>query len=244
MPPRSIAERSDTGDSCLARSRARSPPSEEPGAPRLFSSQKNAPSGDSTERKEKERYEGKRHTGAYGRDPFGSDVGTGHRRRWGYRRYGEHGRVRRVGVGTPPQHPLLVRETPLHPSVLLLRLQAQPLASCSPSSRWPRACSGFPFLEHSSPAVNEMLASERAYLTADWTLWKVLIALLVPLTFAALGLAFWRRSLAGDWRWSTRRSSSRSLDVSLQHRGWCPVPPAGRRARSGGLRRPDPLRHS
>ena len=54
----------------------------------------------------------------------------------------------------------------------------------------------FPVPENSSPAVNEMLASEREYLTTDWTLWKVSIALLVPLTFAALGLAFWRRSLA------------------------------------------------
>jgi hypothetical protein len=54
----------------------------------------------------------------------------------------------------------------------------------------------FPAPEHSSPAVNEMLASEREYLTANWTLWKVLIASLVPLGFAALALAFWRRSLA------------------------------------------------
>jgi hypothetical protein len=46
-----------------------------------------------------------------------------------------------------------------------------------------------------SPAVNEMLASEREYLTADWTLWKVALALLVPGGFAALALAFWRRSL-------------------------------------------------
>ena len=53
----------------------------------------------------------------------------------------------------------------------------------------------FPVPENPSPAVNEMLASERAYLTTDWTLWKVSIALLVPLTFAALGLAFCKRSL-------------------------------------------------
>ena len=53
----------------------------------------------------------------------------------------------------------------------------------------------FPAPEHTGPAVNEMLASEREYLTAHWTLWKVLIALVVPLTFAALGLAFWKRSL-------------------------------------------------
>ena len=53
----------------------------------------------------------------------------------------------------------------------------------------------FPAPEHTSPAVNEMLRAEEAYLTANWTLWKVLIALLVPLTFAALGLAFWKRLL-------------------------------------------------
>ena len=53
----------------------------------------------------------------------------------------------------------------------------------------------FPAPEHTSQAVNEMLRAEEAYLTADWTLWKVLIALLIPLTFAALGLAFWKRSL-------------------------------------------------
>jgi hypothetical protein len=53
----------------------------------------------------------------------------------------------------------------------------------------------FPAPDHASPAVNEMLRAEEAYLTANWTFWKVFIALLVPLTFAALGLAFWRRSL-------------------------------------------------
>jgi hypothetical protein len=53
----------------------------------------------------------------------------------------------------------------------------------------------FPAPEHAGPAVKEMLRAEEEYLTANWTLWKVLIALLVPLTFAALGLAFWGRSL-------------------------------------------------
>ena len=38
--------------------------------------------------------------------------------------------------------------------------------------------SWFPALETTSPAVTEMLASEEEYLTADWTLWKVFIALL------------------------------------------------------------------
>jgi hypothetical protein len=53
----------------------------------------------------------------------------------------------------------------------------------------------FPAPETTSPAVREMLAAEEEYLTANWTPWKVLIALLVPVSFAALGLAFWSRSL-------------------------------------------------
>jgi hypothetical protein len=53
----------------------------------------------------------------------------------------------------------------------------------------------FPAPETTSPAVREMLVAEEEYLTANWTLWKVLIALLVPVSFAALGLAFWKRSL-------------------------------------------------
>src|ERR671910_2521114 len=37
--------------------------------------------------------------------------------------------------------------------------------------------SWFPAPETTSPAVTEMLAAEEEYLTADWTLWKVLVAL-------------------------------------------------------------------
>ena len=53
----------------------------------------------------------------------------------------------------------------------------------------------FPAPGEASAAVKEMLGAEREYLTANWTLWKVLMALVVPATFAALGLAFWKRSL-------------------------------------------------
>lgn len=53
----------------------------------------------------------------------------------------------------------------------------------------------FPALETTNPAVSEMLASENEYLTENWTLWKILGALTVPASFAALGLAFWKRSL-------------------------------------------------
>ena len=146
-------------------------------------------------RKEKERNEGKRHTEAYRRDRFSSDVGAGHRRRGGYRRYGEHGRVRRVGVGAPPQRPLLVHKAPIFLPFCYFAYRRSlwglvlTLLALVASMFW------FPVPENPSAAVNEMLASEREYLTTDWTLWKVFIALLVPLTFAALGLAFWKRSL-------------------------------------------------
>src|ERR687889_945554 len=53
----------------------------------------------------------------------------------------------------------------------------------------------FPAPEHSDPMTLEFLAVEREYLTGDWTLAKVLMALLVPLSFAALGLVFWKRSI-------------------------------------------------
>jgi hypothetical protein len=53
----------------------------------------------------------------------------------------------------------------------------------------------FPAPELVNPRAAEFLAVEREYLTSDWTLWKVLLALLVPVSFAALAVAFWRRSL-------------------------------------------------
>jgi hypothetical protein len=53
----------------------------------------------------------------------------------------------------------------------------------------------FPAPERVSPGAAEFLAVEREYLTGEWSLWKVLLALLVPISFAALAVAFWRRSL-------------------------------------------------
>src|ERR687893_1582617 len=55
--------------------------------------------------------------------------------------------------------------------------------------------SWFPATETTNPAVIEMLAAEEEYLTGEWTMSKVLLALIVPISFAALGLAFWKRSL-------------------------------------------------
>jgi hypothetical protein len=53
----------------------------------------------------------------------------------------------------------------------------------------------FPAPERADPGAAEFLAVEREYLTSDWSLWKVLLALVVPVSFAALAVAFWRRSL-------------------------------------------------
>jgi hypothetical protein len=53
----------------------------------------------------------------------------------------------------------------------------------------------FPAPERVDPRAAEFLAVEREYLTGDWTLWKVLLALVVPVSFAALAVAFWKRSL-------------------------------------------------
>jgi hypothetical protein len=53
----------------------------------------------------------------------------------------------------------------------------------------------FPAPERTDPQVLEFLAVEREYVTGDWTMGKVLLALLVPISFAALGLVFWKRSI-------------------------------------------------
>ncbi|MEV4177659.1 hypothetical protein [Nonomuraea sp. NPDC049709] len=53
----------------------------------------------------------------------------------------------------------------------------------------------FPAPHRPAPAVVDMLRAERDYLLGEWTAAKVAIALLVPLVFAALALALWRRSI-------------------------------------------------
>ena len=53
----------------------------------------------------------------------------------------------------------------------------------------------FPAPERADPRAAAFLAMEREYLTGDWALWKILLALVVPISFAALAVAFWRRSL-------------------------------------------------
>lgn len=53
----------------------------------------------------------------------------------------------------------------------------------------------FPEPERPDPRVVEFLAAEKEYLTGDWTLTKVLLSLLVPVSFTALAVTFCRRSL-------------------------------------------------
>jgi hypothetical protein len=53
----------------------------------------------------------------------------------------------------------------------------------------------FPAPERADAGAAAFLAVEREYLTSDWSLWKVLLALIVPASFAALAVAFWKRSL-------------------------------------------------
>jgi hypothetical protein len=47
-----------------------------------------------------------------------------------------------------------------------------------------------------SPQVEEFLKMEAEWLLGEWTLSKTLMSLLKPITFAMLGLAFWKRSFA------------------------------------------------
>jgi hypothetical protein len=54
----------------------------------------------------------------------------------------------------------------------------------------------FPAPASPSPAVVEMLNAERDYLFGSWNAAKVFASLVIPATFTALALAFWRRSIA------------------------------------------------
>ena len=49
--------------------------------------------------------------------------------------------------------------------------------------------------QQADPRAAEFLAVEKEYLTGDWALWKILLGLIVPASFAALGVAFWKRSV-------------------------------------------------
>lgn len=52
----------------------------------------------------------------------------------------------------------------------------------------------FPAPAETDPRVAEFLAMEQRYVTDEWNWMKTAMTLLVPLWFALLGWAFWRRS--------------------------------------------------
>lgn len=54
----------------------------------------------------------------------------------------------------------------------------------------------FPKPEIISETVKEFLEFEKEYLHGEWNLSKSLLTLTIPISFIALGLAFWKRSLA------------------------------------------------
>ena len=53
----------------------------------------------------------------------------------------------------------------------------------------------FPAPAVPDPAVVQMLAVERDYLLGEWTVGKIVIALLVPVVFGGIAVALWRRSI-------------------------------------------------
>jgi hypothetical protein len=53
----------------------------------------------------------------------------------------------------------------------------------------------FPAPSTPDPAVVEMLRVEQEYLLGEWTVWKIAIALLIPVLFVGIAAALWRRSL-------------------------------------------------
>lgn len=53
----------------------------------------------------------------------------------------------------------------------------------------------FPVPEVIDPQVQDFLNIEKDYLTSGWTIGKVAITMLVPISMTLLGMAFWKRSL-------------------------------------------------
>jgi hypothetical protein len=53
----------------------------------------------------------------------------------------------------------------------------------------------FPKPAQSNQTVMEFLDMEKQWLSGDWDFSKVMMAFLVPLSFASLGMAFWKRSV-------------------------------------------------
>jgi hypothetical protein len=57
----------------------------------------------------------------------------------------------------------------------------------------------FPAPAQPDPRAIKMLESEREYLLGTWTIWKIVIALLISAGLGLLALAFWKRSVWLAW---------------------------------------------
>ena len=92
----------------------------------------------------------------------------------------------------------------------------------------------FPAPAAPNPAVVEMLVAERNYLFGPWNAAKVFASLLIPATFAALAVAFWRRSLVlgtgGDQRGCVVQDR---LDLRCQWHRRCQRAPGAGTGRTG-----------
>jgi hypothetical protein len=53
----------------------------------------------------------------------------------------------------------------------------------------------FPVPEVIDPQVQDFLNMEKDYLTSGWTIGKIAISMLVPISMTLLGMAFWKRSV-------------------------------------------------
>ena len=100
-----------------------------------------------------------------------------------------------MGVGAPPQRAELVRKAALPAPLLLLCLQTEPLGHHAHRGGARHQHVLVPRTRAADPGAAEFLAVEREYLKGEWSLWKMLLALLVPASFAALAVAFWKRLL-------------------------------------------------
>lgn len=100
-------------------------------------------------------------------------------------------------MGAPPQRAWLVRKAPVTPPLAYLYYKRSLLGIALTLVALATGMFWFPAPDQVDPGAEELLAFEKEWLTGEWTLVKVLMTAIVPLTLGALCLASWRRS-CGD----------------------------------------------
>ena len=177
--------------------------------------------------------------------PVGGDIGAGTPRRGGH---GRHGTLDEFGAWAWERHhnvlswyirPLFFLPFCYFAYRRSLSGMILTLVALATSMFW------FPAPERSDPMTLEFLAVEREYLTGDWTTAKVLMASLVPISFAALGLVFWKRSIVyGLVLMNAVVLIKSRVEFLLRGRVGGANLAAFRHRGSGGLRRGDPVRRA